>query len=131
MTENETIMVLTLAKELGIAAPELVDKLKGLHISVKSHMSEITLADADVARTSLKKVAEPTKPVKKTATRSAATKTAAAKTAVTATKAAPATTASAEKAPATTTARTRKKRPNPLKSLKPLRKQLHRSSVAA
>ena len=41
MTEQETVKVYELAKELGIAPLELVDKLKGLNIQVKNHMSDL------------------------------------------------------------------------------------------
>ena len=44
MTEQQTVKVYELAKELGIAPLELVDKLKGLNIQVKNHMSDLGTA---------------------------------------------------------------------------------------
>lgn len=77
MTEREPLKVYELAKELGIDSISLVDQLKSLSIEVKNHMSELTDADAERARSVLKvgKVkAEDATPAKK------ATKTAAGKT---------------------------------------------------
>ncbi|MBS1960006.1 MAG: translation initiation factor IF-2 [Bdellovibrionales bacterium] len=54
MTEKEPLKVYELAKELGVAAIDLVDKLKTLEINVKNHMSELTDNDAEKARTALK-----------------------------------------------------------------------------
>lgn len=53
MAEQGTVMVLQLAKELGVAPLDLVDKLKALQINVKSHMSELTPEQAETARASL------------------------------------------------------------------------------
>ena len=84
MTEQENVKVYELAKELGIAPLELVDKLKGLNIQVKNHMSDLQTSEVELARTSLRKSAEPEKTAKgakKTTTRSTATKSATAKAA--------------------------------------------------
>ena len=62
---SETIKVFELAKELEIAPITLVDKLKGLDIAVKSHMSDVSLTDAAKARDAL--VAKPKATKKKTA----------------------------------------------------------------
>jgi translation initiation factor IF-2 len=107
MTEQNTVKVYELAKELGIAPLELVDKLKGLNIQVKNHMSDLQTQEAEMARSSLKKSSETaktgTKTVKKTAARPAATKTAAAKS----------TTAKAASTTTATAARPRKKAETP------------------
>jgi translation initiation factor IF-2 len=90
MTEQDTVKVYELAKELGIAPLELVDKLKGLNIQVKNHMSDLQTQEADMARHSLKKASSDaeksaSKTLKKTSSRPAAAKapakTAAAKSA--------------------------------------------------
>ncbi|MBS1962579.1 MAG: translation initiation factor IF-2 [Bdellovibrionales bacterium] len=47
MTEGTTMKVYELAKELGVDSISLVDKLSGMNIKVKNHMSD--LAEADVA----------------------------------------------------------------------------------
>ncbi|MCM2279622.1 MAG: translation initiation factor IF-2 [Oligoflexia bacterium] len=71
MSEQETVMVLQLAKELGMPPLALVDKLKALNINVKSHMSELSPEQAHLARSSLKGPSKDSgaKPAKKTATR--------------------------------------------------------------
>src|SRR3954465_10077887 len=78
MTEQGTLKVFELAKELGIGSFELVDKLKSLNIQVKNHMSDLRTEEIVQARTALKKPAEGGK------------KTTAKKPAVRAKKAAPA-----------------------------------------
>jgi translation initiation factor IF-2 len=70
MTDREPLKVYELAKELGIDSITLVDKLNGLSIQVKNHMSEISEDDVAKARVSLKSgsiSAEPAKPKAKTA----------------------------------------------------------------
>jgi translation initiation factor IF-2 len=54
MTDREPLKVYELAKELGIDSISLVDKLKGLDINVKNHMSELTDGDVEKARNVLK-----------------------------------------------------------------------------
>ena len=54
MTDREPLKVYELAKELGIDSISLVDKLKTLEINVKNHMSELTDADVERARSVLK-----------------------------------------------------------------------------
>src|ERR1700758_596033 len=100
---TEPIKVYELAKELGIAPLELVDRLKGMNIQVKNHMSDLATSEVELARTSLKKAAEPEKPAKGAVKRTATTRSAASKT----TAAKPA--AGATAAAAATPARTRKK----------------------
>jgi translation initiation factor IF-2 len=100
MTDREPLKVYELAKELGIDSISLVDKLKGLDINVKNHMSELTDGDAEKARNVLKVGSttvgadSTTKTAKKTVTRKASgTGAATAKTATkTPAKAAPAAT---------------------------------------
>jgi translation initiation factor IF-2 len=85
MSEHETVKVYELAKELGIDSISLLDKLKGLNINVKNHMSELRGEEASLARNSLRpssgsaKVAAPKKTVtrarKKTETTAAAAPT--------------------------------------------------------
>jgi translation initiation factor IF-2 len=90
MSEQETVKVYELAKELGMDSISLLDRLKSLNIQVKNHMSDLQLDEARIARTSLKAPAEAEKPAKrstktaaaKTTTAKTATKTAAPKTAV-------------------------------------------------
>jgi translation initiation factor IF-2 len=53
MSEQETLKVYELAKELGLPPLELVDKLNGLNIKVKSHMSDLAASDAMRARSEL------------------------------------------------------------------------------
>ena len=55
MSEQEMVKVYELAKELGIDSISLLDKLKGLNIRVKNHMSELRDDEVAIARTSLKK----------------------------------------------------------------------------
>src|SRR3954470_13745994 len=57
MTEQENIKVYELAKELGMDSISLLDKLKGLNIKVKNHMSELGAEEVQAARTSLGKKA--------------------------------------------------------------------------
>jgi translation initiation factor IF-2 len=85
MSEHETVKVYELAKELGIDSISLLDKLKGLNINVKNHMSELRGEEASLARNSLRpssgsaKAAAPKKTVtrarKKTETTAAAAPT--------------------------------------------------------
>src|SRR6185312_14507367 len=58
MSENQTVKVYELAKELGIDSISLLDKLKSLNIKVKNHMSELRDEEVQIARTSLKRGAE-------------------------------------------------------------------------
>lgn len=71
MDGQETIKVYELAKELGIDSISLLDKLNGLDIKVKNHMSELAPGDAERARTSLlaKVVSPPAKKAKAPAVR--------------------------------------------------------------
>ncbi|MCM2323447.1 MAG: translation initiation factor IF-2 [Oligoflexia bacterium] len=69
MSEQQTVMVLQLAKELGMPPLALVDKLKALNINVKSHMSELSPEEALLARHSLQGPPQGAKPAKKAATR--------------------------------------------------------------
>jgi translation initiation factor IF-2 len=70
MSEQETVKVYELAKELGIDSISLLDKLKGLNINVKNHMSDLASEEARMARASLlKPVASSDKPTKKAAPR--------------------------------------------------------------
>jgi translation initiation factor IF-2 len=55
MSEQETVKVYELAKELGIDSISLLDKLKGLNIQVKNHMSDLRNEEVELARTSLRK----------------------------------------------------------------------------
>jgi translation initiation factor IF-2 len=54
MTDREPIKVYELAKELGIDSVSLVDKLNSIEILVKNHMSELSDADVEKARSNLK-----------------------------------------------------------------------------
>ena len=65
MSEDK-IKVFDLANELGIRSLELVEKLNELGIAVKSHMSSISLSEADLARSKLKKADKKQNPGKKT-----------------------------------------------------------------
>ena len=58
MTEQGTLKVFELAKELGIGSFELVDKLKSLNIQVKNHMSDLGSEEIAQARNALKKPPE-------------------------------------------------------------------------
>jgi translation initiation factor IF-2 len=71
MSENETVKVYELAKELGIDSISLLDKLKGLNINVKNHMSDLRGEEASLARNSLRpsKASAKTAAPKKTVTR--------------------------------------------------------------
>jgi translation initiation factor IF-2 len=53
MSEQETVKVYELAKELGLPPLELVDKLKNLNIKVKSHMSDLAADELYRARVEL------------------------------------------------------------------------------
>ncbi len=59
MTELESIKVYELAKELGLDSISLLEKLKGLNIKVKSHMSDLTQNQVQAARHSLGKKSSP------------------------------------------------------------------------
>lgn len=71
MTEQDTVKVYELAKELGIDSISLLDKLKGLNISVKNHMSDLGASDLQLARSSLRKAPSPdsARAAKKTVTK--------------------------------------------------------------
>jgi translation initiation factor IF-2 len=70
MSEQQTLKVYELAKELGVDSISLVDKLRMLNINVKNHMSELTGTDVLSARTSLTaKPATAKAPVAKSAAR--------------------------------------------------------------
>jgi len=69
MSEQEMVKVYELAKELGIDSISLLDKLKGLKINVKNHMSELRSDEVQLARSSLRKGSESDKSVKKVATK--------------------------------------------------------------
>lgn len=66
-TQGMTMKVYELAKELGVDSISLVDKLAGLNIKVKNHMSDLEAADVVAARESLGKSAKKVEPVKKPA----------------------------------------------------------------
>jgi translation initiation factor IF-2 len=53
MSEHESVKVYELAKELGMPPLSLLDKLKGLNINVKNHMSDLSEEDVSRARVSL------------------------------------------------------------------------------
>jgi translation initiation factor IF-2 len=53
MSETESVKVYELAKELGLPPLELVDKLNGLNIKVKSHMSPLEADQVSRARAEL------------------------------------------------------------------------------
>ncbi len=55
MTEQESLKVYELAKELGIDSFALLDKLKQINIEVKSHMSSLATDQANAIREALKK----------------------------------------------------------------------------
>jgi translation initiation factor IF-2 len=116
MTDREPLKVYELSKELGIDSITLVDKLNGLSIAVKNHMSELSDADVEKARAALKtgmaaedpskaKKSTGTGAVKKTVTRKAAPTAAAPEAPKAPTKSA----AAAEAAPAPKTAAVRKR----------------------
>ncbi len=126
MTDREPLKVYELSKELGIDSITLVDKLNGLSIAVKNHMSELSDADVEKARTALKTgaVAEDTSKAKKSTGTGTAKKTVTKKAApATATPEAPKvvakTTAPSETAPAPKTAAVRK-RPSATPAEKPV-----------
>ncbi len=78
INESEPLKVYELAKELGMDSISLLEKLKTLNITVKSHMSGLTPAQADLARTSLtQKETSKKAPAKRTTVRKRATETAA------------------------------------------------------
>src|SRR4051812_7490682 len=96
-----TLKVYELAKELGLDSISLLDKLSGLNIKVKSHMSDLGPEEVKTVRSSLGK--KEAAPAKKTAVkaRKKAAAPAAAETPAGATTTAPAATAaSKEKAAA-------------------------------
>ncbi len=66
-TQGMTMKVYELAKELGVDSISLVDKLAGLNIKVKNHMSDLEAADVLAARESLGKNAKKAEPAKKAA----------------------------------------------------------------
>lgn len=68
-TQGTTMKVYELAKELGVDSISLVDKLSGLNIKVKNHMSDLAEADVSAARASLGKQAKKTEPAKKVTTK--------------------------------------------------------------
>lgn len=98
MTEQETIKVYELAKELGTDSLSLLDRLSELQIKVKNHMSTLTLEEAQKAREALITAARNAKPTKTVKTKSKTPVTREKKTV--AKRAAPSTTA---KTSATTT----------------------------
>ncbi|MBC7690739.1 MAG: translation initiation factor IF-2 [Methylotenera sp.] len=53
MVEQEQMKVYELAKELGVDSISLLDKLSGLNIKVKNHMSELGSEEVRIARSSL------------------------------------------------------------------------------
>jgi translation initiation factor IF-2 len=113
MAEQETVKVYELAKELGIDSISLLDKLKGLNISVKNHMSDLRLEEAQQARSSMKKPAVAEKPVAKRSPKSSMrTSTTKSATAPKATTKSAATKTATAKAPSAAT-RTRKKAEEP------------------
>ncbi len=78
-TQGTTMKVYELAKELGVDSISLVDKLTGMNIKVKNHMSDLAEADIQAAKAALTKSSEKTdtkKPAaKKTVTRKKASDT--------------------------------------------------------
>lgn len=66
-TQGTSMKVYELAKELGVDSISLVDKLAGLNIKVKNHMSDLEAADILAARESLGKNAKKAEPAKKPA----------------------------------------------------------------
>ncbi len=106
MTDREPLKVYELSKELGIDSITLVDKLNGLSIAVKNHMSELSDTDVEKARAALKAgtATEDSTKSKKTAgtgtVKKTVTKKAAPAAAPEAPKAAPKTAAAAEATPA-------------------------------
>jgi translation initiation factor IF-2 len=79
MTQREPVKVYELAKELGIDSLSLLDKLGGLGIKVKNHMSELSEADVAAAKAGLSAKTTKSAPAKATSPKTAATKTAATK----------------------------------------------------
>ena len=69
MVEQEQMKVYELAKELGVDSISLLDKLNGLNIKVKSHMSDLGADDVRTVRASLGKKSAATAAPKKTAAR--------------------------------------------------------------
>jgi translation initiation factor IF-2 len=126
MTDREPLKVYELSKELGIDSITLVDKLNGLSIAVKNHMSELSDADVEKARAALKagtvaedsskaKKSTGTGTVKKTVTKKATPAAATTEAPKAATKSA----ATSEPAPAPKTAAVRK-RPSATPAEKPV-----------
>jgi translation initiation factor IF-2 len=79
LTQHEPVKVYELAKELGMDSLSLLDKLGGLGIKVKNHMSELTEADVAAAKAGLSAKTTKAAPAKATTSKTAATKTSAAK----------------------------------------------------
>ena len=52
-TQREPVKVYELAKELGMDSLSLLDKLGGLGIKVKNHMSELSDSDVEAAKAGL------------------------------------------------------------------------------
>ncbi len=79
MTQREPVKVYELAKELGIDSLSLLDKLGGLGIKVKNHMSELTEANVAAAKAGLSAKSTKSAPAKAPTTKTAATKATATK----------------------------------------------------
>ncbi|MBU6374676.1 MAG: translation initiation factor IF-2 [Bdellovibrionales bacterium] len=77
-TQQEPVKVYELAKELGIDSLSLLDKLGGLGIKVKNHMSELSEADLAAARAGLS--TKSTSSAAKTVTKAASAKASGSKT---------------------------------------------------
>jgi translation initiation factor IF-2 len=100
MSEQETVKVYELAKELGIDSISLLDKLRDLNIKVKNHMSELGAEETRLARSSLGKKDESAKAPAKKKTTTVRKKAASTTSAAEAPAAAPATTVTAAPASA-------------------------------
>ncbi len=81
MMETEKMKVYELAKELGLDSFSLLDKLNGLNIKVKSHMSELEPEHVVAVRQELVKKSGPAESTKKAPTRARKKAPAAAETA--------------------------------------------------
>jgi translation initiation factor IF-2 len=79
MTQREPVKVYELAKELGMDSLSLLDKLGGLGIKVKNHMSELSESDVAAAKAGLSAKTTKSAPAKAATTKTAATKTTATK----------------------------------------------------
>ena len=76
-TQREPVKVYELAKELGMDSLSLLDKLGGLGIKVKNHMSELSDSDVEAAKAGLAtKPAAAAKASGKSTARAATTKSA-------------------------------------------------------